>query len=323
MYLNQKNLDLGESSESDINKELLKSWKLLISMSRDKEEFSEAIGEILALISNCHSYNCLSIAKKLIIFLSDKSDLVRTFAVKGLNIAMRKATQLLSKEEDPKKVKELVEEVKTILNNLKKQNIVSPANLSQIMILDNLREFVINENFDWKITEEKKCPLTNFQTKDTPNNKLETYKQILQFSSGAKDINSSISTISGMMNFLNSDNKEIRDFAAKEICKMFKVAAKYLIKETNPKKIIAYAELLLNLANKVQMMNKSGKINLPIDSLNDLNEAISMIREKVKSLYTSDSFRSNKDNPFKDKVQNLFNNMLNLTEGKSDEFVSS
>lgn len=330
MYLNQKILDLGGVFDKDLSDDakFLKCWKLLMSQHKDEKESGEVINEILSIVSNCNSHNCISTAKKLTKFLNYKSDLIKTLAIHGLNIVMRKISHVINKEEDPTKIKELIENVKGILSELKKRNIqiVNPLDSPMVSIKDDLKQFgVSNEKKELKNIERKEIIPDNLPNKNPPKNVLEIYQQILQFSLGAKDINGSIGAIYGMMKFLNSDCKEIRNMAAKEICKLFKVAAKKLMNETNPKKVMQYAEILLTLANKIQVMNKSGAINLSADSMGDLNQAILMIKEKVKSLYENDSFSSNnaKDNPFKNIFQKVINNIYNWGEGKSDEFISS
>lgn len=314
----------NDSSFSRTVKNFIDSVKSQNEAFKNRNDIYGPLNRITMLVATCKTYNCLSAASEVSKYLSSNSDVVRSRATLALDFILYIVNIAIAKEQDPEIKQNLIKEVSGLISLVKDKSTNGDVNKSLSLINYDLNKTngVGNMGDEIKFSNSLlnsfgKQPQTNNDSKE----ELSAISKINKLTSSPKDLSSCIKAIKELMQLLSSGNEHIKKYASEQICKLIKLTADLLKKETDPGRIQQYGKALLEICTDIKSMSQSGGVNLSASSKSNINEALAIIKEKLCSNHKKDSFTSlNNENERTPWDKNIKKSIENLYGSRTERF---
>lgn len=145
--------------------------------------------------------------------------------------------------------------------------------------------------------------------------------KIQSLAGNATDLPSCIKAIGQIIGFLSHEDKEVRNLAAVALTSLIEKAVKLLADVKDPKQLLEYSKILLDVVNQVQEKITDGSVNLDSLVKTSLEKSKQIIEELLQNNTLSNKGKNNADEFVSSELNKA---RRNLTGGISpDQFISS
>ncbi len=222
---------------------------------------------------------CIRAIRSLKRYLSYDDNLVRELAIRAIYLLIKMASSFLAKEPDKNKAKEAADFFLSIAKDL--NALGNNGSTSQEGV-----PFEPDSVVSYLAEKSKPIQRTESNYEELKQECIELKDAVSSIDSASKgciNLESCIKAIGTIKKYLSYKFQSIRNYASEVISELALKSAKYLLRETNPKKLIEGARFLLETMK--ELYNLNGKtISLSGYSLSNLQKAEGIIQKLLKNI---------------------------------------